>query len=62
LRQAFVRTKEDAEFKADLAKVAGEDAEALLAQEAEPILRQLLAVSPEVRDFANGLMKKYLKR
>jgi len=62
LRQAFVRTKGDAEFKADLAKVAGEDAEALLAREAEPILHQLLAVSPEVRDFANGLIKKYLKR
>ncbi len=62
LRQAFVRTKEDPEFKADLSKVAGEDADVLLAQEAEPILRQLLTVSPEVRDFANGLMKKYLKR
>ncbi len=30
----------------------------LLAQEAEPILRQLLMVSPEVQGFAKGLIKK----
>jgi hypothetical protein len=34
----------------------------LLAHEGESILRQLLAVSPEVREYSNELMKKYLKR
>ncbi|MGH7771100.1 MAG: Bug family tripartite tricarboxylate transporter substrate binding protein [Candidatus Binatia bacterium] len=62
LREAFSQTRDDTEFKSDLKRVAGEDAELLLANEAEPILRQLLSVTPEVRDFANGLMKKYLKR
>ena len=62
LREGFSRTKEDKSFQSELLKVAGEDADALLANEAEPILRQLLTVSPEVRDFANSLMKRYLKR
>jgi len=62
LREGFSRTKEDKSFQSELLKVAGEDVDALLANEAEPLLRQLLAVSPEVRDFANSLIKKYLKR
>lgn len=62
LREAFSRTKDDPEFKSDLKRVAAEDADVLLAQEAEPILRQLLVVAPGVRDFTNGLIKKYLKR
>ena len=62
LREGFSRTKEDKSFQSEFLKVAGEDADVLLANEAEPILRQLLTVSPEVRDSANVLMKKYLKR
>ena len=62
MREGFSRTKEDKSFQSELLKVAGEDVDALLANEAEPLLRQLLAVSPEVRDFANSLIKKYLKR
>lgn len=62
LREAFARIKDDPEFKPDLKRVAGEDASLLLAVEAEPVLHQLLSVSPEVRDFANTLVKKYMKR
>jgi hypothetical protein len=62
LRDAFSRLKEDKAFYAELLRTAGEDADLLLAHEGEPILRQLLAVSPAVRDYANGLTKKYLKR
>ena len=62
LREAFSRIKDDKEFKSDLERVAGEDADVLLANEAEPILKQLLLVTPEVRDFTNALLKKYLKR
>lgn len=62
LQEAFSRMKDDKAVQADLLRVAGEDAHLLLASEAEPVLRQLLAVSPGVRDFANGLAKKYLKR
>jgi tripartite-type tricarboxylate transporter receptor subunit TctC len=62
LREAFSKLKEDKAFQAELLRVAGEDVGILLAQEGEPIVRQLLAVSPAVQDYANGLMKKYLKR
>jgi tripartite-type tricarboxylate transporter receptor subunit TctC len=62
LRDAFSRLKEDKAFQADLLRVAGEDSRMLLAHEGEPILRQLLTVSPEIREYSNGLMKKYLKR
>jgi hypothetical protein len=62
LRDGFGRMKEGAEFKADLKKISGEDAQILLADEAEPILRQLLIVSPAIQDYTNGLMKKYLNR
>jgi hypothetical protein len=62
LRDAFARMKEGAEFKAELKKVSGDDAQILLADEADPILRQLVVVSPAIQDFINGLMKKYLNR
>ena len=62
LRDGFARMKEGAEFKAELKKVSGEDAEILLADEADLILRQLVVVSPAIQDFINGLMKKYLNR
>ena len=62
LREAFSKLKEDKAFQADLLRVAGEDSNMLLAHEGEPILRQLLAVSPEVRVYSNELLKKYLKR
>jgi tripartite-type tricarboxylate transporter receptor subunit TctC len=62
LRDAFTRVKDDEAFKAELLRVAGEETEVLLANEGEPILRSLLAVSAAVTDYANGLIKKYLKR
>ena len=62
LRETFSKLKEDKAFQADLLRVAGEDSRILLAHEGEPILRQLLTVSPEIREYSNGLMKKYMKR
>ena len=62
LRDGFARMKEDAEFKVELKKVSGEDAQMLLAAEVDPLLRQLLVVSPSIQAYINGLMKKYLNR
>ncbi|OGQ79348.1 MAG: hypothetical protein A3F90_01370 [Deltaproteobacteria bacterium RIFCSPLOWO2_12_FULL_60_19] len=62
LRDAMARMKDDKALHADLGRVAGEDTEILLAHEGEPVFRQLLAVSPEVRDYSNALTKKHLKR
>jgi hypothetical protein len=62
LRDGFARMKEDAEFKVELKKVSGEDAQMLLAAEVDPLLRQLLVVSPSIQGYINGLMKKYLNR
>jgi hypothetical protein len=62
LREGFARMREGAEFKAELKRVSGEDAQILLAEEAEQILRQLLVVSPAIQEFTNGLMKKYVNR
>jgi len=62
LRDGFARMKEGAEFKAEVKRVSGEDAQILLADEADQILRQLVVVSPAIQDYTNGLMKKYLGR
>jgi len=62
LRDGFSRMKDDPEFKVELKRVSGDDAQILLAAEAEPILRQLLVVSPAMQEYINGLMKKYLNR
>jgi hypothetical protein len=62
LREGLARMAEGAEFKAELKRVSGEDAQMLLGEEAEAILRQLVVVSPAIQDFTNGLMKKYLQR
>ena len=62
LREAFTRMKETADFKAELKRVSGEDAEILAGAEAEQILKQILIVSPEIQDFTTSLMKKYLGR
>ena len=62
LRDGFARMKEDPEFKTELKRVSGEDAQMLLAAEVDPLLRQLLVVSPSIQGYINGLMKKYLNR
>jgi hypothetical protein len=54
--------REGVEFKAELKRVSGDDAQVLLGDEADQILRQILIVSPEIQNFINGLMKKYLGR
>jgi tripartite-type tricarboxylate transporter receptor subunit TctC len=62
LRDAFAQLERDKEFIAELGRVAGDDAEVMTAKEADPVLRQLLTTSPEVRTFVNNLTKKYLQR
>jgi hypothetical protein len=62
LRDGFARMREGAEFKAEAKRVSGEDAQILLGEEAEQLLRQLVIVSPAIQDFTNGLFKKYLGR
>jgi hypothetical protein len=47
---------------AELKKVAGEDAELLPAKEAEPVLRQVLKVTPGVQEFVKKITKKHLQR
>ncbi|MBI4527487.1 MAG: hypothetical protein HY695_27140 [Deltaproteobacteria bacterium] len=62
LQDAFAKMKGDKTFQSEIFRVAGEDVHVLLATEVEPLLRQLLAVSPAARDFSNSLVKKYLRR
>jgi hypothetical protein len=38
-----------------------DDADLLLAQEAEPVLRQVLTVSPGVQEFVKAITKKHLQ-
>ncbi len=52
----------DKEFTAELAKVAGDDAEMLSSAESDPVLRRLLNLSPAAKEFANNMMKKHLNR
>jgi tripartite-type tricarboxylate transporter receptor subunit TctC len=62
LRDGFARMRENPEFKSEAKRVSGDDVQLLTGDEAEPILRQLLVVSPGIQDFINGLMKKYVGR
>jgi hypothetical protein len=62
LRDAFARMKDTAEFQAELKRVSGEDAQILSGEEAGQLIKQILIVSPEIQDFTNNLMKKYLGR
>jgi len=61
-RDTMGRIEKDKEFAAELAKVAGDDAEMLSHAESEPVLRRLLILSPGAKEFANNMMKKYLNR
>jgi hypothetical protein len=61
-RDTLARIEKDKEFAAELAKVAGDDAEMLSHTESEPVLRRLLNLSPGAKEFANNMMKKYLNR
>jgi tripartite-type tricarboxylate transporter receptor subunit TctC len=61
-RDTMARIEKDKEFSAELAKVAGDDAEVLSSAESEPVLRRLLTLSPGAKEFASKMMKKYLNR
>jgi tripartite-type tricarboxylate transporter receptor subunit TctC len=62
LRDAFARMKEGTDFKAELKRVSGDDAQILTGEEAEQLLKQILVVSPEIQELTSNLMKKYLGR
>jgi tripartite-type tricarboxylate transporter receptor subunit TctC len=62
LRDAFGKLESDGPFMAELRKVGGDDAEILPAKDAEPILRQVLTVSPGVQEFVKSITKKHLQR
>jgi putative tricarboxylic transport membrane protein len=62
LRDAFGKLEGDKEFAAELKKVGGDDADLLLAKDAEPILRQVLTVSPGIQEFVKAITKKHLQR
>ena len=62
LREAFGKLEGDKEFTAELKKVGGDDADLLLAKDAEPILRQVLTVSPGIQEFVKAITKKHLQR
>lgn len=61
-RDTMTRIEKDKDFLAELAKAAGDDAEMLSPAESEPVLRRLLNLTPQAREFANNMMKKYLNR
>ena len=52
LRDPFARLEDDKEFMAELKKVGGDDADLLLAKDAEPVLRQVLKVTPGVQELS----------
>ena len=61
-RDAFGKLEGDKEFTAELKMVGGDDADLLLAKDAEPILRQVLTVSPGIQEFVKAITKKHLQR
>ena len=62
LSEASASSESDKEFMAELKKVGGDDAELLLAKDAEPVLRQVLTVTPGVQEFVKTITKKHLQR
>ncbi len=62
LRDAFAKLDGDKEFMAELRKVGGDDADLLMAKDAEPVLRQVLTVTPGVQEFVKNITKKHLQR
>ncbi len=62
LRDAFGRLEDDKELLAELKKVGGDDADLLVAKDAEPVLRQVLTVTSGVQEFVKNITKKHLQR
>ena len=62
LRDAFSKPEGDKEFMAEVKKVGGDDADLLLFKNAEPVLRQVLTVTPGVQEFVKNITRRYLQR
>jgi len=62
LRDSFSKLEADKQFISELKKVGGEDAALLSAKEVEPIMRQLLKVSPGIQEVIKVMTKKHLQR
>ena len=62
LRDAFGKLETDKEFITELKKVGGDDADLLTAKDAEPVLRQVLTVTPGRQGFVQKITKKLLQR
>jgi len=61
-RNAFAKVEGDKEFMTELRKVGGDDADLLMAKDAEPVLRQVLTVTPAVQEFVKTITKKHPQR
>lgn len=62
LRTAFDKLEHDKQFMTDLRNVGGEDAEMIAAAKIQPLVKQLLVVSPGVRDFIKKITAKHFHR
>ncbi|HEX6769263.1 MAG TPA: hypothetical protein VF208_07915, partial [Candidatus Binatia bacterium] len=62
LRASFDKLENDQQFMSDLRKVGGEDAELISAAKIQPLVQQLLVISPGVRDFTKKITAKHLQR
>lgn len=62
LRDAFAKLEGDKDFMTELRKVGGDDADLLMARDAEPVLRQVLTVTPGVQEFVKTITKKHMQR
>ena len=62
LRAAFDKLETDKQFMSDLRNVGGEDAEMISAGKIQPLVKQLLVISPGVRDFIKKITTKHFQR
>ena len=62
LRASFDKLESDKQFMSDLRNVGGEDAEMMTAVKIQPLVKQLLVISPGARDFTKKITAKYLQR
>jgi len=62
LRASFDKLETDKQFMSDLGNVGGEDAEMISAAKIQPLVKQLLVISPGVRDFIKKIATKHFQR
>ena len=62
LRASYDKLANDKQFMSDLRNVGGEDAEMISAAKIQPLVKQLLVISPGVRDFTKKITAKHLQR